>query len=90
MKPYISGQVPVDEMGTIIGIGDINKQSMQVFENIKIALETVGLNFKDVIKLTFFLTDISQMGSVRSVRDNYIDLDNPPCSSAMEVKRLVN
>ncbi|MFB5563388.1 Rid family hydrolase, partial [Bacillus cereus] len=62
----------------------------QVFENIKSALDTLELQFNDVIKLTFFLTDISQMATVRDIRDQYIDTNNPPASSAVEVRKLIN
>ena len=58
---YISGQVAINTDGQIVGIGDLATQTRQVFENIKSALETSELRFNDVVKLTFFLTDISQM-----------------------------
>ncbi|MBJ7996061.1 RidA family protein [Bacillus mycoides] len=87
---YISGQVAINTDGQIVGIDDLAKQTRQVFENIKIALETSELNFNDVVKLTFFLTDISQMAIVRGVRDQYIDTKNPPASSAVEVNKLIN
>lgn len=87
---YISGQVALNTDGQIVGIGDLAKQTRQVFENIKIALETSDLNFNDVVKLTFFLTDISQMAIVRDIRDQYIDIKNPPTSSAVEIRKLIN
>ena len=70
---YISGQVAINTDGQIVGIGDLATQTRQVFENIKSALETSELRFNDVVKLTFFLTDISQMATVRDIRDQYID-----------------
>ncbi len=69
---------------------DLATQTRQVFENIKIALEMSDLNFNDIAKLTFFLTDISQMAIVRDIRDQYIDTNNPPASSAVEVRKLIN
>lgn len=56
---YISGQVAINTDGQIVGVGDIAIQTRQVFENIKSALDTLELQFNDVVKLTFFLTDIS-------------------------------
>ncbi|PEC22061.1 RidA family protein [Bacillus cereus] len=79
---YISGQVALNTDGQIVGIDDLATQTRQVFENIKIA--------NDVVKLTFFLTDISQMAIVRDIRDQYIDTKNPPASSAVEVRKLIN
>lgn len=87
---YISGQVAINTDGQIVGINDLATQTRQVFENIKIALETSDLNFNDVVKLTFFLTDISQMAIVRDIRDQYIGTNNPPASSAVEVRKLIN
>ncbi|PEQ99870.1 enamine deaminase RidA [Bacillus cereus] len=83
---YISGQVAINTDGQIVGIDDLATQTRQVFENIKSALETSELKFNDVVKLTFFLTDISQMAIV----DQYIDTNNPPASSAVEVRKLIN
>ncbi|MED1266253.1 RidA family protein [Bacillus mycoides] len=86
----ISGQVAINTDGQIVGIDDLATQTRQVFENIKIALKTSDLNFNDVVKLTFFLTDISQMAIVRDIRDQYINTNNPPASSAVEVNKLIN
>ncbi|MGG0730272.1 RidA family protein [Bacillus paramycoides] len=87
---YISGQVAINTDGHIVGIGDLATQTRQVFENIKIALKTSELNFNDVVKLTFFLTDISQMAIVRDIRDQYINTNNPPASSALGVNKLIH
>src|ERR1700752_3826077 len=39
---YISGQVPSDASGKIIGEGDFETQVEQVFANLKIAVEAAG------------------------------------------------
>jgi reactive intermediate/imine deaminase len=87
---YISGQISMNEKGEIIGQGDLAAQTTQIFENIKAALTELELDFNDVIKLSFYLTDITQMAKVREVRDKYINLNEPPTSSAMEVSRFVH
>ena len=86
---YVSGQVPVNKEGQVVGVGDLAAQTRQVFENIKLALEAADASFADVVKLTFFLTDISQMQVVREIRDQYINTVNPPASSAVEVRKLI-
>ncbi|MDR0271113.1 RidA family protein [Paenibacillus sp.] len=86
---YVSGQVPLNKDGQLIGAGDLNMQTRQVFENIKFALDAAEVGFDDVVKLTFFLTDISQMQTVREIRDQYINTVNPPASSAVEVRKLI-
>jgi reactive intermediate/imine deaminase len=87
---YISGQVALNRDGQVVGIGDLAAQTKQVFENIKTALEAADASFEDVVKLTFFLTDISQIQVVRDIRDLYVNTANPPASSAVEVRRLIN
>lgn len=87
---FISGQVPLDRHGNLIGQGNLAAQTDQVFKNIKAALEAAGASFADVVKLTFYMTDIAKIQVVRDTRDLYVNKDNPPASSAVEVSRLVN
>lgn len=87
---FISGQVAINREGELVGKGDLTAQTRQIFENIKAALEATQAGFEDVVKLTFFLTDISQIQVVRDVRDQYVNTKNPPASSAVQVSKLVN
>ncbi|MGG0936959.1 RidA family protein [Brevibacillus centrosporus] len=86
---YISGQVSLNQEGKVVGEGDLAAQTKQVFENIKAALEAVDSRFEDVVKLTIFMTDITQIPVVREVRDTYVNTLTPPASSAVEVSRLI-
>jgi reactive intermediate/imine deaminase len=86
---FISGQIALDSAGNLVGKGDMRAQTQQVFENIKAALEAVGASFAQVVKLTYYLTDISQMQVVREVRNQYLNLNAPPASTAVEVRQLV-
>ncbi len=86
---YISGQVAMNAAGELVGVGDLRAQATQVFENLAAALAAVGASFDHVVKVTFFLLDIAQIGVVRSVRDQYFNAKQPPASSAVEVRRLV-
>jgi reactive intermediate/imine deaminase len=85
---YISGQVPLDRAGELVGEGDIESQARQVFENLTAALEAAGASWPDVVKLNFFLVDVTQIGTVRSVRDRYVNTVGPPASTLIEVSRL--
>jgi reactive intermediate/imine deaminase len=86
---YISGQIALDRSGTIVGRGDFRAQTNQVFENIEAALEAVGATFKDVVKLNIYLIDITQVKTLREVRDKFVNLENPPASVLVEVRKLV-
>jgi len=86
---FISGQVAFDAQGSLVGPGDMRAQAEQVFENLKAALAAVGAGFDDVVKVTFFIVDMSQMPVVREVRNRYLNPQRPPASTAVEVKGLV-
>jgi enamine deaminase RidA (YjgF/YER057c/UK114 family) len=86
---YISGQVALDPSGELVGPGDVGAQARQVFENLRAALASVGAGFEQVVKLTVYLVDATQMPAVREVRDRYVDTARPPASTAVEVRRLV-
>ena len=85
---YIAGQVALDATGALVGPGDIRAQVRQVFENLSSALQAVGAGFDQVVKLNYYLVDASQLPVVREVRDEYVNPQRPPASTAVEVRRL--
>src|ERR671935_1436289 len=86
---YIAGQVALDPAGELVGPGDIRAQARQVFDNLQAALQAVGASFEQVVKLTYYLVDASELPVVREVRDQYVNIRQPPASTAVEVRRLV-
>ena len=85
---YISGQVALDASGAIVGQDDMRAQAQQVFANLHAALQAVGASFSNVAKLTYFIVDMTQMPVVREVRDQFIQPEQLPASTAVEVRRL--
>ena len=85
---YVSGQVPLDAHGELVGPGDFERQVRQVFENLTTALEAAEASWNDVVKLNYFLLDVGQIASVRAIRDEYVDTAQPPASTLVEVSRL--
>jgi 2-iminobutanoate/2-iminopropanoate deaminase len=81
---FISGQVAADASGNIAGHGSLEKQAHQTFVNIKNGLEAAGGNMHHIIKLNSYLKDISQIGCLRQVRDNYVNTQNPPASTTVQ------
>jgi enamine deaminase RidA (YjgF/YER057c/UK114 family) len=65
---YIAGQVALDPTGALVGPGDIRAQARQVFDNLQAALQAVGAGFEQVVKLTYYLVDATQLPVVREVR----------------------
>ncbi|MGH3453364.1 MAG: RidA family protein [Nocardioidaceae bacterium] len=86
----VSGQVPIDAHGQVVGEGDVEAQVRQVFANLASALAATGCGLGHVVKLTVFLTDIGDLEAFRRVRDEHIDIERPPASSLVEVSGLVH
>ena len=85
---YISGQVALDESGQVVGSGDFTAQVKQVFANLKARLDEAGASFNDVVKLSFYLLDSTNLQTVRDVRDVYVNRERPPASTLVVVKQL--
>ncbi|KAF5993557.1 RidA family protein [Streptomyces sp. WAC00263] len=86
----VSGQLALDEDGKLVGAGDAAAQARQVFENLRRCLAAAGATFDDVVKLTFFVTDMAHMPAVRAARDAHIPADRLPAASAVQVAALVH
>lgn len=85
---YIAGQTAINQSFQVVGKGDFRAQAEQVFANLKTALEAVGADFTHVVKLNYYLVDMSQLRAVVEVRDRYVNTDHPPASTAVEVRKL--
>jgi len=85
---FISGQVALDQSGNLVGKDDFRAQVQRVFENLKAAIEAAGGTFDDVIKLNSYFLDIAHLSEFREVRDKYVNVKNPPASTAVQVQRL--
>ncbi|WP_409234211.1 RidA family protein [Streptomyces sp. PA5.6] len=85
----VSGQLALDEDGEPVGEGDAAAQARQVFENLRRCLAAAGATFDDVVKLTYFVTDMAHMPAVRAARDAFLDPERLPAASAVQVASLV-
>ncbi|MFF0019390.1 MULTISPECIES: RidA family protein [unclassified Streptomyces] len=86
----VSGQLPLDEHGELVGPGDPAAQAHQVFENLRRCLAAAGATFDDVVKLTYFVTDMAHMPAVRAARETHIPSDRLPAASAVQVAALIS
>ena len=85
---HVSGQIAIDASGAVVGVGDLRRQTEQVYENLAAILEVNGATFADVVKTTTFLTTLDGIDGMREVRSRYLGED-PPASTAVQVVALV-
>jgi reactive intermediate/imine deaminase len=84
---FVSGIVPVDGEGRLVGGDDVVAQTRQVFENMRAVLAAAGCGFEDVVKVTVFLTDIDDRPRINPVRQEVFG-ETRPASTLVEVSRL--
>ena len=85
---YLSGQVPLDSTGALVGAGDFRAQAEQVFTNLRAGLGAACAGFDDVVKLTFYVLDTNQLPMLREVRDGFVNRSAPPASTLVQVRGL--
>ena len=85
---FIAGQVPLDQSGRIVAMSNFRGQAEQVFQNLDRALRSSGATFKDVVKLNFYVLDVTQLAMLREVRDTYVNRAAPPASTLVQVAAL--
>jgi len=84
----VSGQLPLDAEGNLVGTGDLRAQTRQVFENLRTILEANGATFADVVKMGTYVTDLTDLTAIREVRAEYLRPE-PPASTLVRVVALV-
>jgi reactive intermediate/imine deaminase len=83
----VSGCAPLDEFGDLVAEGDIAGQTRQVLESMDRILGHAGASFADVLKVTVFMTDVSQRREANTVRQEFFGAARP-ASTLIEVSAL--
>jgi reactive intermediate/imine deaminase len=78
---YTAGQVGIDPATGELAGESIEAQTTQVLENIKAVLAAGGASLADVVKVTAFLTDMSQFAGYDAVYRTYFPEPRPARSS---------
>lgn len=88
---FIAGQTALNREGELIGKNDFAAQAAQAFQNLGIALKSVGCAASNLVKLTVFLRDMDNLPVYREARNRFFATTSPPAAPAVtlvEVSRL--
>lgn len=85
---HVSGQVGTDSKGKLQPT--FEKQAAQVWKNIAQVLTSAGMGYRDIVKVTVFLTDSRYIGPYRTVRDQFIKDMPCPASTLLVVAGLAD
>jgi len=87
---YISGQTARNAAGEIVGKGDLRAQVTQAMENLRTALIAAGATMQDIIKLNYYVVNLTQdqVPIIRAVREQYLTGRHPPAATLVGVTAL--
>ncbi len=74
---FLSGQIPLDPASMEIVGGDFEARARRVFDNLKAVAGAAGGDLNQIVKLTIYLTDLSNFATVNSVMEDYFDKPYP-------------
>ena len=69
---FCAGQVSEDEQGNVVGAGDMRAQTTQVMRNLERVLAAAGASLDDVVRLVWYVTDLSKVDELRAVRNEVL------------------
>ena len=84
---YISGQVPIDPVTSMVIIGDIEAETRQVMLNIGAVLTAYGMSYSNIVKSTIFIRNMGDFPRINAVYGSFFEKDFP-ARETVEVSRL--
>jgi 2-iminobutanoate/2-iminopropanoate deaminase len=85
---YVSGQIPLDASGQLVGEGDVAAQTHQVLRNLTAVLAAAGMAVTDVVKCSIFVKDLGNFATINQIYGTYFDEATAPARETVEVSRL--
>ena len=84
---FISGQVAIDPLTNTITATTVEEETEQVLKNLNAILTEAGMEFRNVVKTTIFLSDMSLFQTVNAIYGKYFT-EYPPARETVAVKGL--
>jgi 2-iminobutanoate/2-iminopropanoate deaminase len=84
---FISGQIPLDPESGDLVLQSIEDQAKQVLENVKSICKAAGCSLDDIVKISIFLTDLSNFAVVNDMMKEYFS-EPYPARATVEVSGL--
>ncbi len=74
---FLSGQIPLLPDTMEVVDGDFEARARQVFTNLQAVAAAAGGSLDDVVKVTIFLTDLSNFATVNTVMESFFEQPYP-------------
>jgi 2-iminobutanoate/2-iminopropanoate deaminase len=84
---FISGQIPLDPSSGTIVSGGIAEQTHRVLKNLGAILAAAGASYRQVVKTTVYLADMSEFAAMNEVYGGYFPAP-APARATIQAARL--
>ena len=84
---FISGIAPFDERGEVVGTGDVEAQTRQIFQNLQLVLDDIGAGPEDILKVVVYMTDVNERALINPIRQEFFG-EFRPASTLIGVAAL--
>ncbi len=84
---YLSGQIPLHPETMEMVDGDVRDQVHRVIQNLSAVAEAAGGSLDHIVRLTVYLTDLANFGSVNEIMAEYFS-EPYPARAAIGVSQL--
>ncbi|NHZ87345.1 MAG: RidA family protein [Planctomycetia bacterium] len=85
---YTAGQIPLDPKTGELLSNDFTEQVKQTLNNIESVLKAAGTDLSKTVRLTVFVTNLSNYPELNAVFKDQFDGVDPPARSVVEVSAL--
>ena len=85
---FVSGQVAINPKNNELVQSSISDETDQVMKNLSAILKEADMDFRNVIKTTIFLSDMSYFNEVNNIYGSYLKKGQEPARETVAVKTL--
>ena len=85
---YTSGQIALHpETGELV-LDSLEKETIQVMENMKAVLKAAEMTFDNVVKASIFISDMNNFAEINTIYGSYFNDETAPARETVEVANL--
>ena len=85
---FISGQVAINPKNNKLIQSSISDETDQVMKNLSAILKEANMDFRNVVKTTIFLSNMSYFNEVNNIYGSYLKKGQEPARETVAVKTL--
>jgi len=85
---FVSGQVAINPKSNELIQSSISDETNQVMKNLSAILEEADMDFRNVVKTTIFLSNMSYFNEVNNIYGSYLKKGQEPARETVAVRTL--